>query len=83
MDKLTTLAEFDRSVAESSVSCFNHPNVVQLKSLGAGNSSRDPIMSAIDQRRDQMFPRLRPQEIERLRLFGEVNRGLRRNRAGR
>ena len=29
-------------------------------------------MSTIDQRRDQMFPKLRPEEIERLRRFGEV-----------
>jgi thioredoxin reductase (NADPH) len=31
-------------------------------------------MSTIEQRRDQMFPKLRPQEIERLRRFGEVRR---------
>jgi hypothetical protein len=31
MDKFTTLAEFDRSVVESPVSCFNHPETVQLK----------------------------------------------------
>jgi thioredoxin reductase (NADPH) len=31
-------------------------------------------MSTIEQRRDQMFPKLRPEEIERLRQFGEVRR---------
>jgi len=31
-------------------------------------------MSTIEQRRDQMFPKLRPEEIERLRRFGEVKR---------
>ena len=31
-------------------------------------------MSTIDTRRDQMFPKLRPEEIERLRRFGEVRR---------
>ena len=31
-------------------------------------------MSTIEQRRDQMFPKLRPEEIERLRRFGEVRR---------
>ena len=31
-------------------------------------------MSTIEQRRDQMFPKLRPEEIERLRRFGEVER---------
>jgi thioredoxin reductase (NADPH) len=36
--------------------------------------SRDPIMSTIEQRRDQMFPKLLPEEIERLRRFGEVRR---------
>jgi hypothetical protein len=29
-------------------------------------------MSTIEQRRDQMFPKLRLEEIERLRRFGEV-----------
>jgi len=31
-------------------------------------------MSTIELRRDQMFPKLRPEEIERLRRFGEVKR---------
>jgi len=31
-------------------------------------------MSIIEQRRDQMFPNLRPEEIERLCQFGEVRR---------
>ena len=30
---------------------------------------RGAIMSTIEQRRDQMFPKLRPEEIERLRRF--------------
>jgi hypothetical protein len=29
------------------------------------------IMSTLEQRRDQMFPKLRPEEIDRLRRFGE------------
>ena len=32
------------------------------------------IMSTLDQRRDQMFPKLRPEEIDRLRRFGEIRR---------
>jgi hypothetical protein len=72
MDKFTTLAEFDGSVVESWGSCINRPNLVQFKALGGGNSSRDPIMST--QRRNQMFPRLGPEEIERVRQFGEVRR---------
>src|SRR5258706_4100237 len=31
-------------------------------------------MSTIDTRREQMFPKLAPQEIDRLRRFGEVRR---------
>jgi thioredoxin reductase (NADPH) len=31
-------------------------------------------MSTIEQRRDQMFPKLRPEEIERFHHFGEVRR---------
>ena len=31
-------------------------------------------MSTIDMRREQMFPRLEPREIDRLRRFGEVRR---------
>jgi thioredoxin reductase (NADPH) len=32
------------------------------------------IMSILEQRRDQMFPKLRPEEIDRLRRFGEIRR---------
>ena len=32
------------------------------------------IMSTLEQRRDQMFPKLRPEEIDRLRRFGEIRR---------
>ena len=31
-------------------------------------------MSTIDTRREQMFPRLEPREIDRLRRFGDVRR---------
>ena len=31
-------------------------------------------MSTIDTRREQMFPKLEPREIDRLRRFGEVRR---------
>jgi thioredoxin reductase (NADPH) len=31
-------------------------------------------MSTLEQRRDQMFPKLRPEEIDRLRRFGEIRR---------
>jgi hypothetical protein len=31
-------------------------------------------MSTIETRRDQMFPKLRPEEVDRLRRFGEVRR---------
>ena len=31
-------------------------------------------MSTIDTRREQMFPKLEPREIDRLRRFGEIRR---------
>jgi thioredoxin reductase (NADPH) len=31
-------------------------------------------MSVIDTRNEQMFPKIRPQEIDRLRQFGEIRR---------
>jgi len=31
-------------------------------------------MSTIEQRRDQMFPKLRPEEIDRHRRFGKIRR---------
>jgi thioredoxin reductase (NADPH) len=40
----------------------------------SGAGEKGGLVSTIDQRRDQMFPRLDPAEIDRLRRFGEVQR---------
>src|ERR1700730_5687679 len=48
-------------------------DMVQSMSSGRPAALRS-IMSTLEQRRDQMFPKLRPEEIDRLRRFGEIRR---------
>ena len=46
-----------------------------VQSMSSGRpAALGSIMSTLEQRRDQMFPKLRPEEIDRLRRFGEIRR---------
>ena len=46
-----------------------------VQSMSSGRpAALGSIMSTLEQRRDQMFPKLRPEEIDRLRRFGEMRR---------
>ena len=46
-----------------------------VQSMSRGRSAAlGSIMSTLERRRDQMFPKLRPEEIDRLRRFGEIRR---------
>jgi thioredoxin reductase (NADPH) len=50
-------------------------NVITVQTMSRGRpAALGSIMSTLERRRDQMFPKLRPEEIDRLRRFGEIRR---------